>query len=689
MPLPTLLRCGMFEFPAKTELTDAEKRMLKDNKAVDIVCKILSDKLSGTGIQKRVYLLKAFTASGKTTVFPVEALKQIASKVDRAVFVSEPRIVLCSNAINDIMNNNSNMRLGTELTIHTSVANIRSHEKSYITFATVQILQDYLNRVIAADEAGNRSLALSLLRRYAIIMVDEAHILELPTMSAVRSIRHILTSYGNEPICPLFVFASATLMDDAFIEYFELGSSLKYTLGTVRGIPNYPIIENYLTDEQVRRLNNKEGIHLDIKTPPKMEVEPKRLLGGAHVDLLALYKDFDKLDFQYRPITLLGGKSFEKPFDPFQSLGKLIGRQVLPLAMKSQSFVDIIDNNAKGRFQCRDILVFVPTTMTAETAARNLGFTLEDSRKRYFVLQRQTNRQQLQKWRSTNEGKERYLIMPYSAEFSALALEILDKPYEDDEDVLKNETKVIFSTNVIEAGKTLTMLYICIDTGLNMTNVFCPLVFEHTRGMPPTLKKLPERLNQMIQRRGRVGRNASGIYIGTYSERCKAVFDKNDVPETVNSGCLSEQLYAIVLEPLSKRSTVDMKDYNDFLIPVPLDLLIRSCRDLFYGNLLGSHGEYMLQKAPERWKLYAILAYYLLKMPLFRALVTASINRYKLPTGFEITDFDASIFQHTIESAVETGYKKAAQFIPEARWAFNDIVEGRSKLIVPFRNDFY
>ena len=117
--------------------------------------------------------------------------------------------------------------------------------------------------------------------------------------------------------------------------------------------------------------------------------------------------------------------------------------------------------------------------------------------------------------------------------------------------------------------------------------------------------------------------------------------------------------------------------------------MIRSCNDLFWANIIGSNGEYIPTNIEDRWKIYAKLAYYVLKMPLYRSILTASINRYKIPSCYQIYKFDLNSFPMSIESCIKDNYKKAIMFIPEGRRLFIDIVEGKSRFIIPYRNDIY
>lgn len=709
MSLPTLLRPGMFEFPEGSDLTDEDKSLLKI-RPIDAIIAILNKKFELTGIINRVYLFRAFTAAGKSTVFPPEVYEQMLTKSNRGLFMAEPRVTLASNGINDISNFHQSWILGEELAIHTGNQHVMSKRKAYIEFGTTQIIQNYLNRMLVAAGKGNERRLSQLLKRYQIIVIDEAHILEIQTINVIQSIMRLLKLCGDKPLCPMFVFASATLDANAILRYMEITNlkDLKYVVGTVRGVPNYPISENYLPESMIEKLNTTGyGDRVSVK-PPQFKSEVKvdkkkfvKLLGGSLDEEYEAPNRIDEVVLE--PLlttssTLTGGGEITRPvpreefvamlggkpgrLDPFKTIGKIVAKDLVPILSFSRSKVTISD--FKREFQCRDVLIFVPGLMMIDNCMMELEYHLKHLN--VFKIDRRTEEPALIKWRRANSGKKRFLLIGYSAEYSPLSNKLLDTPYESDLDVLTYETKIIVSTSVIETGKTFRMIYAVVDAGFDTKNIFCPLTFDY-RVM--RLKKIPENKNQMIQRRGRVGRASPGVYLAMYSEDTLKAMSLNEVPQTVNSGCLSELMYQTQLSHLDKGKRVDLSIYNDYLYPIPPDLLIRTCVDLFWASILGANGEYVPVKVMERWKIYACLAYYVLKMPLYRAIMTASINRYKLPNCYQIYEFNNKTFPMSLESAIRDEYKKAIMFIPEGRRLFLDILEGKTRLIIPYRNDLY
>ena len=646
MGLPTLMIKGMFKFPEGSNLSDDDKKLLS-MRPIDAICRILLNKLEHASLLDRFYILRAFTGAGKSTVLPPETYKQILGKYDRGMLMAEPRVNLCDNGINDIRNYYKQWQLGEELAIHTGQKRVSSRRRAFIEFATTQVIQNFLDGIFTAEQDGNMRKVKQLLKKYVVIVIDEAHILEIQTINVIQSVKKVLMKYSEDKDCPLFVFASATLSERQILEYFNTTADLKYVMGIVKGVPNNPIAINSLSSTLVEKINSSGATNTEFVLD-----EPK-LTGG-----------------------------FEKKKNVYEEVGLFFYLHLYKPLFNSTAKVWIDEYNRE--FQCRDALIFVPGLAMIQTIIRTLNQSIRD--KPVFPLWRETKEDELVKWRKENAKKMRVLVMGYSADYSSLSLQLLENPYELDEDVLEYETKIIISTSVIETGKTLQLLRLCVDCGYNTKTIYNPLTFNYRNNY---LLKIPANQSQITQRKGRVGRKAAGVFLMMYTKETFNALMQNDLPETINSGCLSELIYITQLSKIVKPNRIEICNMNDFLYPISSDLLIRSMNDLFWGNLIGCNGEWLCEQTDVRWMIYARLAYYLLKMPLFLAIMTAAINQYKLPSVYQISNFNASVFFYDFDKCIKERYVKAAEFIPQGRRLFLDIVTGKSKVIVPYRNDVY
>ena len=234
-----------------------------------------------------------------------------------------------------------------------------------------------------------------------------------------------------------------------------------------------------------------------------------------------------------------------------------------------------------------------------------------------------------------------------------------------------------------------------------------------------------------------------------YSDENLKFLEAADYPQTINNSCLSNLLYDVYLSKLPQ-GVYDIAKFNDFLFPLPIDMQIVSFNDLFLSGILGSAGEYIPKDRGEdsMWIEYAKFAYYQLKWSLFKSIMTAAINKFKLPRTFQLITINTNqtqeedfIDEHDVSdesSSDENGSEntkdeasnvneKPSQsksnlnapmpkvgnrpediftykfedlsiathdafvpgFILMGRQLFKDIVSGKSREIIPYRGDYY
>ena len=214
-----------------------------------------------------------------------------------------------------------------------------------------------------------------------------------------------------------------------------------------------------------------------------------------------------------------------------------------------------------------------------------------------------------------------------------------------------NEVKIILSTSIIEAGKTLSNLGLCIDLGIQTASIYNPLKFNINEKMY-TLKQVPINLNQMVQRLGRIGRESPGIFVHFYS---KTVVDKlllNDYPDTINNPCLSNLILSY-MKGVEKGKSIDIINENDFLYQTSVDILINSGRDLLNAGYLTKFGELVQLKNTyefsDNWISYVMHLHLILGFSLWESLVLVCVNRKKLPPYFSIETLKFSTLQISLE----------------------------------------
>lgn len=752
--LPTLLQQGLLSFPGK-DLTPLEKSVL-DLIPAEGVCRILEQK------QGKVHLVEAFTGSGKSTVLPVYLYKSAKAQTSRpggySVLVAEPRVNLCINAAQDIANNNPDLEVGREISIQTGTQKVQATEHDYMAFATTQIVQNFLNKCLNIQAKGDQERAVSQLNRYAYVCVDEAHVLEIQTLTLIKTIKNITEKFETTP---KFLFMSATMDEDQILEYFHLDKERRNdNVIIVKGLPNFEIKTYDIEPKDLKSLiHNEHGLNPSGNTSEafcrglnsSIDVSDNKFQGkdGDKPNSINTLSHSTSPHAEAKTETDHGNEQNgnqsghgkwpngqRKPFKPrediYTATVRFFMKRFYDELYDSTSYVNI-----KGKeYQCRDVLIFVPSMKGINSISSTLMGLITDRPK--FKISQFTLQKELDEWRRSNKGHQRILVVGYGASYSNLSLNILATPYENEEDVLEFETKIIVSTSVIETGKTFSTLKICVDLGLHKTTIYSPLTwkFEIDKRLG-YLKTIPANRSQIIQRRGRVGRMSPGTFMMMYSDENLKFLEAADYPQTINNSCLSNLLYDVYLSKLPQ-GVYDIAKFNDFLFPLPIDMQIVSFNDLFLSGILGAAGEYVPKDRGEdsMWIEYAKFAYYQLKWSLFKSIMTAAINKFKLPRTFQlitintnqtqeedfIDEHDAS--ENTKDDASNTNgnspNEKPSQnqskvgnrpediftykfedlsfathdafvpgFILMGRQLFKDIISGKSREIIPYRGDYY
>jgi len=109
------------------------------------------------------------------------------------------------------------------------------------------------------------------------------------------------------------------------------------------------------------------------------------------------------------------------------------------------------------------------------------------------------------------------------------------------------EIRIIAATPTMEAGVTLPHLYGVVDTGKR----FAPIPFPLTRQMSGMYLPISEL--SRIQRMGRVGRVAPGVYQGLFTEKSKLVLPALEYASTLTSSNVPTVIFNLILSLTTKK----------------------------------------------------------------------------------------------------------------------------------------
>ena len=443
--------------------------------------------------------------------------------------------------------------------------------------------------------------SISIQKKIAsIVIIDEVHILDIPMISLLNIIYNSINQ-DNISILPLFIFTSATIDIEMLVKYFSKHISL---------------------------------------TPKQIYTDYKMIgyvIGKRNYDVQQYF---------------LNEQSVNKM--SFEHLANYIYNVALKKAIESKSTITF-----NGRtISCRDILVFLPITKYFTELAKHLKRNFNNEVMIY--IDTQVIKKEFYEWRSKNRNKLRFIILSYSSGYSQLSEELLKYSVDPDPEANLNEIKIILSTPAIETGKTISTLYIVIDTGLQFSQFFKPLSFNPNKftGLLHPISK-----NAAIQRNGRVGREAEGIAIAYYTKKTFENMELKQLPENINLISVAG-MYIDNFKIYHKNFTgdyvkdrLDLIKTNDYVIPNSIDTLIRTEQDLMNIMFLTLNGEYTyfndINLKVDNWSIYAKYLYYCQGYKLFDAIFIARLNRKFLTTYLTPTVFKFKYGLETIEKFQE------------------------------------
>jgi HrpA-like RNA helicase len=418
-----------------------------------------------------------------------------------------------------------------------------------------------------------------LLYKFRLIVIDEVHTLDLPMMLLLKTIKEILDKFSTLAECPIFIFTSATIDVEKMQKYYGIDD--EKSIITVKGALNHPVEKIFINEQLYRSYieREKRGQHF-----------------GELIGEYFMNNFYDKLD---------NSKSFIKA--------------------KLERSDDI---------QCRDVLIFLPLAMAIDKCGSYIEKRITNVPKLFVKMGMDYSA--VEEWRKTYADQKRVLIIGFGRNYSTAADQLLSIPM-DSENNVKYETKIIISTPIIESGKTISTVSLCIDSGLNTSTFYIPLTYDFNKFY---INTVAINRNQLTQRVGRVGRETEGTFIHFYTESIMNKFRLGDIPETINTPCISPQL----IEIMKMKTTIDLFKENNFLFPVSLDGMIISYFDLLKSSFIDHEGNIPEMKLNWNWNdAWLFFVRYLVKdykMKLFDAILLASINQKNVPPFISLTGFD-------------------------------------------------
>ena len=372
------------------------------------------------------------------------------------------------------------------------------------------------------------------------------------------------------------------------------------------------------------------------------------------IDPETIYEDPLMTGFVKGAMNFQVNETFEK--NPSPDLGKYVCK-LIPELFSSKSTITVYDRV----IPCRDMLIFCPSASQISKVSQ--GIIENFKTLPLFYTCQGTLKRDVDKWRNMQKNKQRINIIEFATSIKSCASDLLANPVENNEDVNANEIRIIISTPVIESGKTISTLAICIDLGMHLKpinyslNIMTQLndTLEYKRSnivKTKAIQVLPIDKFMATQRLGRVGREAPGKFIHYYSKEIYNSFKKSSISDFENMVACSN-----VILPITQEGTlIDPINKNVFLLVFGVDASILTYYDCVTTGLATVNGiqcDLSLNSAfieDRNWLLYAQYMYLILDYSLIDALVIASVNRKEINNRLRIDEFIIKSFRYTKEN---------------------------------------
>ena len=678
----TLLQPNSFMFDERAVIN---KFPVGNRLGIDCVLECIDKKLTlSDKLEHHVLFLKGRTGSGKSTCLPSRLFKHMdtnkGEKMKVVINVVEPRVLLAKSISQDNCDNEPYLKFGINTGYNTGAGKTDISGASRLVYMTTELFRMKLSKGLSLGD---------------VVIIDECHILDRPTITTLHEIKKYL--YSNDvPIAkkPLFIFASATLNLDLMINYFFGKSEItersmsKFSvedvyrdalmINYITGLRNFDVKEEYISDsqEQLFKKDEREFVRYIMTEGIEKSIKSKEVWKGLPARDILIFSygmGFNKLfEVKDGPEVKKDGKRDGKKDG--KKDGKMSGgvddeideieRDVDRISKELEHYLhsDLDDEESNDEYLSQS------STLTGADIQKECKYPV------YISTMKYDDSQEVKEWRKTNEGKFRVLILPYGATCKGFASQLLANAYDPDPDSQQFEIKIYISTDAIETGKTVNTWYQVYDTGLRLSKIMNPLV--HNPREKQFLTRHPITQSASIQRCGRVGRKCPGISVRVFT---KATWDKmmeDQLPDNINLVSISQ----LVIECRSS-DFADCVKNNDYIQPNSFDTNLMTGRDLVcsgyttpWGEFINDVRDYREPAAP--WVLKAEEFYYINNADLFETLVMCRCSRNNISDLVSAPSFEKTVIPTDME-AVDNATVLA---IYEARQEYVKFLTGNSKI---------
>lgn len=222
MPLPTLAIKGHLRAP------NGDKKLQKELDEwipFEYINKWFKDRWDAIGLKNRILIVKAETASGKSTLLPAEIYRNMikpAGKSSPGIICTQPRTLTAIRNVLQIINipeagYDKFLIPGDTIGWSTRFNKIRTKNNALLS-VTIGTLTQQLS--IYEDS--------EIIKLYRFIIIDETHERDLETDITLYMLKNFMIRNISNPKCPFIILMSATFDPSKFITYFDIDPYINY-----------------------------------------------------------------------------------------------------------------------------------------------------------------------------------------------------------------------------------------------------------------------------------------------------------------------------------------------------------------------------------------------------------------------------------------------------------------------------
>lgn len=161
-------------------------------------------------IGDKVFIIRAGTASGKSTVLPVEIFREFFGIHHKNIVITQPRVITTINTPLDIAKYNLDIELNKNISYTTGSQT--SEKCKGIQF---YVIDSFLTKLTNLTDQ-------QIMDRYSHIIIDEVHERSITTDLTLYMLKLFLQRNFQNDNCPNIILASATIDPTNLTEYFDI-----------------------------------------------------------------------------------------------------------------------------------------------------------------------------------------------------------------------------------------------------------------------------------------------------------------------------------------------------------------------------------------------------------------------------------------------------------------------------------